>query len=155
MLSYHQLLAINNLMTDDGIKTLISSGSGCCHGAWVVIAFAIGAVVANSPAYAVPSGAVLPPSQHVSAAKSAHVQLADARRYRHCHGRKRCHGRGEYYRYTPTPYVYVPRFYAPYGHGYGGGYYGYGGGWGYGGFGGHHGSHHFRGHHSGHHSGHH
>ncbi len=138
-------------MTDNGRKDLISTGADCRRAAWVATAFAIGALLANNPAYAVSLGAALSPSQQVLTSTPDYVQLADARRYRHCHGRKRCHGRGEYYRYTPTPYVYVPRYYAPYGYGYGGKYYGYGGGWGYGEFGGHHGRHHFRGHHHGHH----
>lgn len=138
-------------MTDGHRKTLISTGPGYWRAACVATSFAICAVLANSPAYAVSLGAVLSPSQQLSATTSDYVELADARRYRHCHGRKRCHGRGDYYRYTPTPYVYVPRFYAPYGYDYGGGYYGYSSGWGYGGFGGHHSGHHFGGHHHGHH----
>ena len=134
---------------------------GCLRTMWVVAGVAIaGALTSANPAIAAPLGGNIAHVRSLLSGSSGPVHLAHKRRYRHCHGSRRCHGRGQYYRYQPTPYVYVPRFYAPYGYGgygYGYGGYGYGNSWGYGGhhyghhFGGHHGGHHFGGHHGGHH----
>lgn len=108
------------------------------------------AVTINAMTWAAPASAVSLAGVIGKSGGSNLVQFVHARRYRHCHGSRRCHGRGEYYRYTPTPFVYVPRFYAPYGDGrawdygvYGGHHYG------------HHDDHHYGGHHGGHDGGHH
>lgn len=107
----------------------------------VVAGFALASILSfANPANAASLGGNLAHAKPIFSGSAGLVQLAHKRRYRHCHGGRRCHGRGEYYHYTPTPYVYVPRYYAPY-------RYRYGGGWGYyGGYG-----HHFGGHQGGHH----
>lgn len=144
-------------------RILALRAGSCWKAIWVVAGVAVaGALTSANPVSAAPLGGNIAHVRSLLSGSSGPVHLAHKRRYRHCHGSRRCHGRGQYYRYQPTPYVYVPRFYAPYGYGgygygYGYGGYGYRNSWGYGGhhyghhFGGHHGGHHFGGHHGGHH----
>lgn len=63
------------------------------------MALIIAATVATTaPAAAAP----LPPSLASGLAPSSAAHAIDYRPYYHCHGPKRCHGKGNYYSYTPS-----------------------------------------------------
>lgn len=67
------------------------------------------------------SAAPLAPSAGDVVAAQPSVRV-DYRPYRHCHGPKRCHGRGNYYTYTPSqsyePFAYGCRYGCGYNNGW-------------------------------------
>jgi len=52
------------------------------------------------------------PLAPAAAAETSSTQRVDYRPYYHCHGPKRCHGKGSYYKYTPSeaPLVHACRY---------------------------------------------
>lgn len=68
------------------------------------------------------SAAPLAPSRTSIVAADAQPMRIDYRPYRHCHGPKRCHGSGSYYKYAPSqsyePFKYGCRYGCGYNNGW-------------------------------------